>query len=363
MNVAILASHVTPTFGLEQCVLRLARELGAPVVCIGQPEEYALPTAVALSSLGSSLRGRHRLASLSRLRRWSGSQSGVVVVAGVWAALPLLACRRKLPFRVIVWEHSLSAENVAATPRLGVLRRLAAHLYGRADLIVCVSDDLAAQVREIAGTVPVVTIANFLPVGRKENRPKASRAAGSRTNTRLLSIGALTAVKNHQLTIRAMTYLPANIHLDILGQGGLRTELESLASDLGVADRVTFHGFVTDPNSHYVEADVVVLPSLGETFGLAMFEAAHHHVPLVAVDFPLARQLVGHYLVGRLTPNEPQQLAHAVLATLADMPDEALFRLADQRRRTDFDAKRITEAWRLAITGDVERLTAQVVRR
>lgn len=77
----------------------------------------------------------------------------------------------------------------------------------------------------------------------------------------------------------------SNAKLVIGGKGNLRNELEKLAFDLGVADSVTFLGYVPDGEvvERYQAADVVIMPSLdGEGFGLPVLEAMACGTPVLA---------------------------------------------------------------------------------
>jgi phosphatidyl-myo-inositol dimannoside synthase len=76
--------------------------------------------------------------------------------------------------------------------------------------------------------------------------------------------------------------LPA-IFYEIVGDGGLRPELESLATELGVSDCVRFLGHVSDAEREtaYSRAHVFVLPSSKEGFGIVYLEAWQHEVPVI----------------------------------------------------------------------------------
>ena len=63
---------------------------------------------------------------------------------------------------------------------------------------------------------------------------------------------------------------------------------ERLAQRYGVADLVTFHGFVSDPGEFYQAADVYLGPSSYETFSLALLEAAVTGLPLLTTDVGIA---------------------------------------------------------------------------
>lgn len=357
----LVVSHLVPTLGLERCVLRLSRELDGTLdlVCVGEDQQALTAAGLTATVLGPPLRGWRRLSSVPRLRRWvrgRGTQ-GTVVAAGVWSAVPLLLVLGRRRPRVVVWEHSFSREKIRSARGLRLLSAVARVVYRRADLVVCVSDDLRDQVAGWAPGTPVMTIPNYLPsvdpdapadlpsVPHQAPGPSVGPGVGTR-GRRLLTVGSLTPTKNQRLVLEAMRLLPVTHVLAVAGDGEQREQLEALAQEWGLAERVDFLGHVTDVDAWYRWCDVLVQPSWGETFGLAMFEAAAHHRPVVSVDYGLARALVPRSIVGRLVRPVPSDVASAVTDLLAHPADPEEFRQADRVRGELFDEAMITETWR-----------------
>jgi glycosyltransferase involved in cell wall biosynthesis len=94
--------------------------------------------------------------------------------------------------------------------------------------------------------------------------------------SRFIHVGGLTPVKDQANLLRAFARLPTGAHLDIVGDGPLRTNLERLANHLGVAEAVTFHGDVDHAAlpDLYRQASHFVLSSLHEAQNMAAIEAA-----------------------------------------------------------------------------------------
>jgi glycosyltransferase involved in cell wall biosynthesis len=89
------------------------------------------------------------------------------------------------------------------------------------------------------------------------------------------------------------------------GEGPLRGELEAEAGALGLADRVRFRGFVnqTQLPAIYTAADLMVLPSVYDAFGVVVNEAMLCGCPVVASDHVgAARDLIGHAKTGFVYP-------------------------------------------------------------
>lgn len=348
-QVTIVASHLSPTFGLEKCVLNLHSKLTrtSRIVALGGG---AAELALGHEVLGGPLVGWRRVVSPLRLRRWhrlreTQGEHGPVILAGIWVAVPFLMVVRRPKYPVVIWDHSLSAEKVASSRGLRVLQAFAKCLYKKASAVVVVSDDLRDSVASWVAPCPLIAIPNFLDVSGPAAPSRERGAAHGRSGQlRLLTVGSLTETKNHALALEAMQSLPGAT-LTVVGDGKLLHRLQDLAMELGVADRIVWAGYVDDTSPYYMASDVVVHPALGETFGLVMFEAAHFSVPVVAVDYPHARTVIPTYVVGRLASPRPRQFAEAIRALALSPPTANEFDIAAARRRHRYDDDAIVLAW------------------
>jgi glycosyltransferase involved in cell wall biosynthesis len=97
---------------------------------------------------------------------------------------------------------------------------------------------------------------------------------GTRTRE-FVHVGSLTPVKRQDLLLELISKMPG-AHLDIVGDGQLRDYLGDLAVELGVAERVTFHGAIPHPqmSSFYQSAQWMLVTSQHEAFCMAAVEAA-----------------------------------------------------------------------------------------
>lgn len=104
---------------------------------------------------------------------------------------------------------------------------------------------------------------------------------------RVLYVGRLVYSKGVQYLLRAMALLGPRYTLTVVGEGWYASSLISLASGLGIADRVSFVGVHARDQlaSDFASADVVVVPSiLPEPFGLIVSEALFYGLPVVVSD-------------------------------------------------------------------------------
>jgi glycosyltransferase involved in cell wall biosynthesis len=160
----------------------------------------------------------------------------------------------------------------------------------------------------------------------------------------LLAVCRLEAQKGLETAVRALADVP-DATLLVLGEGPDRAALESLASSLGVRDRLLLPGRVGDVATLYAQADVVVHPARWEGFGLAMLEAMLAAKPVVAARAGSAPELVDDGVTGVLVPvDDTPALAGAVSSLLAG-PDRAaeMGRAGLERARHEFSVARMAD--------------------
>ena len=136
----------------------------------------------------------------------------------------------------------------------------------------------------------------------------------------VLGVGRLVYYKGFEYLIRAMKDIEG--HLLIIGDGPLRGELERLAEDLGVSDRVSILTDVNDTRPFYQSADVFVLPSIArsEAFGIVQLEAMACGVPVVNTSLDSGVTYVSLHGVTGLTvpPEDSTALGQAINRLLGD---------------------------------------------
>jgi glycosyltransferase involved in cell wall biosynthesis len=151
----------------------------------------------------------------------------------------------------------------------------------------------------------------------------------------LLCVGRLIPIKGHVVLLRALAQACREVpelRLEIAGQGPLQPALQTLAAELGIADAVRFLGFVSPIQDAVERASIVVVPSLGEGFGMVALEAMERARPVVAAEIGGLADLVRRGQTGLLVPpGEAEPLARA-LVDLARDPEQAA-RMGEEGRR------------------------------
>ena len=167
-----------------------------------------------------------------------------------------------------------------------------------------------------------VEISNF---NLNINREKVKRRYGIKPNERIvLFIGRLVPQKGVDTLIKAVPLIIQR-HRDakilIAGDGWSRTYLEELAKSMGLGDHVRFLGFISDWElaDLMVAADVLVVPSVYEPFGIVALEGMAAGTPVVATNIGGLSEIIEHDKTGVLVyPRNPESIAWGVNRVLSD---------------------------------------------
>jgi len=169
-------------------------------------------------------------------------------------------------------------------------------LFEGASAVIATSDQEAKELA--AGGVPpgkIVLRRNGVEIPASWPEPGSFRRSHgiSRDSKLVLFLGRLSAKKNPGLLLQAFAKLPAELdgktlQLAFAGpdEGGMATQLEQMASQLGVRARIQFVGAIFGGNkwAAYRDADVFVLPSQNENFGNTAAEAIAAGTPVIVTE-------------------------------------------------------------------------------
>ena len=181
-----------------------------------------------------------------------------------------------------------------------------------------------------------------IPHGMKPTAP-SPRTPGLRLgDPQIVTVGRLIEVKGHRYVLESVARLAGrypNLRLILVGSGPLRDRLARIAANLGISQKVVFTGFSTEVGAQLRTADLVVIPSVSEGFGLVFLEAFDAGVPVVAFDVPAGNEIVEHGKSGELVPfGDIGAMSSAIGRLLADPTERARLAAGGQLRlRTEFN--------------------------
>jgi glycosyltransferase involved in cell wall biosynthesis len=207
-----------------------------------------------------------RSSRVRRLRKRFVELNPPVIISFLGATnIQTLLAVRGLPMRVLISERNDPALQQLDPP----WEKLRPRIYPEADLVTANSAGALETMRAYVPEHKLRQVANPLrippcPTGVERRQP------------RLIAVARLVHQKGYDVLLPAFARVASaapDWHLDIVGDGPLRTELEAQAAALGIATRVQFHGHQRDPFPLLYAASVFVLPSRFEGMPNAMLEA------------------------------------------------------------------------------------------
>lgn len=141
---------------------------------------------------------------------------------------------------------------------------------------------------------------------------------------RLLFVGQQILEKGVEVIVRSLPLLEGvDYHMDFIGVGYALDDMKRLAAQLAVAERVTFHGMVSDRETlrrRYAAADLFLFPSFYDNAPLVVREAAAMLTPSILLEGSTAAEMVADGRNGFLTRRTPEAYADTIRA-LAVRPD------------------------------------------
>jgi len=239
---------------------------------------------------------------------------------GLWAV-------RGLPLKRVcrmhnIWFKRNWIDNVVIFPLYSFLFRTVA----KDCKVIAISESVAKHCREVLHAKPanVILLYNAIPnisirESKEELREKLSIPVSSFC---ILFVGRLEKQKSVDTLIRATGIVKDKIpalQVLIIGDGRLRGSLEELSSSLGLKDTIAFLGVKQNAAEYFSSADLFVLPSIFEGFGIVIIEAFRSSVATIATSIEGPAEIIRHGENGLLfEPLDHEALANSILKLYND---------------------------------------------
>lgn len=230
-------------------------------------------------------------------------------LAGLFEQCRVIRGTSRAPRLVLLVHHLRASETgVLATDEQLVLER--------SDRVITTSQTTSREVRRWANVPSVVCVpgADRLP-------PAGPRELAYDGALRLLFVGTWTERKGLMRALSYLSHLPdVNFELDVVGDPSREPNYAAavralLASEPWLEQRTNLHGILSDDQlaQAYARADVLVLPSSYEGYGIVLSEALHAGVAVIAADVGATSEIVRHERDGLLLPaGDVERWVHAL---------------------------------------------------
>ncbi len=166
-------------------------------------------------------------------------------------------------------------------------------IYHPCNYIICISEGVEKKLNDwiFKNSNKTKVIRNGCKLYKKLNYLKNSK----NKTVKIISIGSLKNSKNYFTAIKAFNKIKKNNFLwEIAGDGVLYKELIDLVNKFELNDKISFLGHVNDVDKLLDNANIFLMPSKWEGFGLAAVEAMHSSLPIIASNVDGLKEVVSN---------------------------------------------------------------------
>ena len=273
---------------------------------------------------------QNRIRFIVALRKFIKSQAPDVVLSFlIYTNIATSLALRGTRIPLVMAEHTNYRLGLKGSRFRGIKLALMKRAYrqGNAYAVTSISKEVSRMIRDdFSPKAKVVTIANGLDLSLLESLarepvpPEFQPVFQAQT---IAVCGRLVPLKNHDMLLRVLATggeLTKRAHLLILGQGPHQPDLQRLAEELGVSDRVHFCGFRKNPHAFVSKATLFAMTSDYEGYPGALAEAMFTNGCCVSTDCPTGpNEIIRNGENGFLVPVAGEaELADAIERLLSD---------------------------------------------
>ena len=263
-----------------------------------------------------------------------------------FAAAAILAAQvaPELGLKVVTTLHGTDITLVGGSPSF---RPVTEFSINRSDAVTAVSQFLREETcRQLTVTKAVDVVYNFIDPDRHDARvPRCIPDKDSERQVTLMHISNFRPLKRLGDVVEIFRRVSAKMdaRLVLVGDGPEYGKTRALVEELGLGQRVRFVGVVEEIEPVLKAADLLLLPSETESFGLVALEAMASGIPVVASSVGGLPEVVEHGVSGYLAPvGDVETMARYCLEILMDCAGAKRFSRAARRRAVEkFDYRDI----------------------
>ena len=239
------------------------------------------------------------LATASQVAEWI-EQYNINVIHSHYAiphAICALLARQILNrphLKCILTLHGTDITIVGSQPSM---RSITCYAIRQSDQVIAVSNYLKAKTQEIFDPqkkIDIKVLYNFVNPSYVQNSLKSKQINNEKI---ILHSSNLREVKSPLDVIHIFHHIQMSIpnsKLWIVGDGPLRTAMESLINEYNITDKVIFKGIVKDVFNIKKSADLMLMPSKDESFGLSALESMSLGIPVIARAVGGLKEIITH---------------------------------------------------------------------
>lgn len=218
--------------------------------------------------------------------------------------------------------------------------------YNRMDYVVNVSkyceDQFKKRFPECSAELHVI----YNPIDRTKivEMSKASNSNSANNDIiNVVTVGRLTPPKNPERLLRVAKIAKENrlpVHFKWVGDGSLRSAMETLRDEIELQDMVEFTGFTKNPFVHIKAADIMMVTSDFEGFCLVICESMCLGVPVISTRTAGPSEIIGNNEYGVLTDKTPEALYSALEKWIKNPENRKEYAIKALNRPEDFSVQK-----------------------
>jgi len=210
----------------------------------------------------------------------------------------------------IAWLHS----DYKIAPPTAKYHNLFVKCYEKIDKIIAVSNGVRADFNNVFKVDEKVSvISNMINAQKIEDMKNLGTAVKKHEGLRMVTVGRLHSQKGYDNLLKALNMLNENkelesVSVEIYGDGPEKEKLQNLSKQYNLENIVSFEEHTSNPFSAINGADLFLLSSIYEPFGLVIVEAMLLGIPVLATENSATGELIDNEINGKIVENSVEGL-------------------------------------------------------